>query len=140
MNADRRNSNVPAERAEGFRVFAIASGIVGCAAVILGALGAHLLQERLEHHDGMANYQLAKQYLFVHALALAGVAMLLRFRPSRWARLAGWCFLFGIAAFPGSLLVISLTGWRAAGNAAPFGGIALMAGWLLWGISGAKRS
>ncbi len=117
-------------------VFTLSAGLLGFLAVALGALGAHLFRERLELHDGSANYQLAKLYLFIHALALAGVAIQLRVAPSRWGTLAGSCLLFGACAFPGSLLVLSLTGWKAAGYLAPFGGMALMAGWLAWGLSG----
>ena len=119
-----------------YRIFAVLAGIIGCAAVILGALGAHLFREQLEQSGGTENYQLAKTYLMVHALALAGVSLQGRLLPSRWTLLAGCCFLLGMLAFPGSLLVVSLTEWQTAANAAPVGGISLMAGWLLWGVAG----
>jgi uncharacterized membrane protein YgdD (TMEM256/DUF423 family) len=43
--------------------------------------------------------------------------------------------VFGILVFSGSLYVLTLTGIRALGAITPFGGAALIAGWLLlaWG-------
>ena len=119
------------------RLCGLASGLFGFSAVVLGALGAHLLGERLELHHGAANFDRAKLYLFIHSLILAAVTLQLSWRPTRLASASGLCFLFGTVGFAGSLLVVSLTGWKPITNITPFGGVLLMSGWLLWAVNGA---
>ena len=114
------------------RILGTAAGLIGFAAVLLGALGAHLLHDELVTHSGLDNFELAKRYMFYHALALAAITLQLRIAPSRSAAFAGWAFLLGCVLFPGSLIVLSLTGWKAITVATPFGGVCLMLGWLGW--------
>ena len=114
----------------------LAAGLMGFAAVLLGALGAHLLKDTIVDHGELENFQLAKEYCFYHALALGAIAIQLRVAPSRCAKFAAAAFLLGSVAFQGSLVVLSLTGWRAIVYVTPFGGILLMAGWLCWACSG----
>ncbi len=112
----------------------------GLAAVAMGALGAHLLGERLAVHHGTANFDRAKLYFFVHALILAVVTVHLTYRPGRLAGIAGLCFVLGTLCFAGSLLVLSLTGWRPVTQVTPAGGILLMIGWIVWGLAAAAPS
>jgi uncharacterized membrane protein YgdD (TMEM256/DUF423 family) len=116
-------------------------GVLGCAFalgfVVLSALGAHLFeldainQRRL--HTALA-------MLIVHGLAL----LLLRAAPKTHAfapklepalALAGLCFVFGVLLFCGSLLLAALAGAMGLLALAPFGGVLLMLGWLLFALS-----
>lgn len=48
----------------------------------------------------------------------------------RLANVAGACFSLGMAMFSGSCYAVGITEKRENGRAAPYGGVALMAGWL----------
>jgi uncharacterized membrane protein YgdD (TMEM256/DUF423 family) len=101
-----------------------------CAAVALGAFGAHALKARLAP-DLQAVWQTAVQYHAWHALGLLGAGLFLLQRPgAAGAALAAWLFLAGIALFSGSLYTLALTGARGLGAVTPFGGVAFLAGWL----------
>lgn len=113
----------------------VAGATCGLLAVVLGALGAHALAELISASDGAENFARVKLYLFVHGLALAGVGLHQRLAGGRAATVAGAAFLVGSVLFQGSLLVLSLTGWRAIGYLTPFGGVSLMVGWLSWAIA-----
>ncbi len=52
-------------------------------------------------------------------------------RGAPLARMAGWLFLVGAVIFSGSLYALALSGVRVLGAITPFGGLAMMAGWLV---------
>jgi uncharacterized membrane protein YgdD (TMEM256/DUF423 family) len=118
------------------RVFFVAGALLGFTGVIAGALGTHVLQERIaaEQLDG---YRTATSYQMYHALALLAVAWAL----SRWEHgaltVGGWLFLVGTLLFSGSIYLLVLGGPRWLGPVTPVGGLALMIGWLAiaWGVS-----
>ncbi len=93
----------------------------GCVGVLLGAFGAHALQEKHSPKD-MAIWQTAVQYQFWHTLAL-----LFAWRTSPTASIL---FSSGICLFSGSLYALVLTGQRRLGAVTPVGGFALAAGWI----------
>jgi uncharacterized membrane protein YgdD (TMEM256/DUF423 family) len=109
----------------------VAAGVNGLMAVAMGAFAAHGLRSVL-HADALGWLETASRYQMWHALVLFGVA-LLRIQPGRQRRLLqaiGWAFLAGIVLFAGSLYLLALTHVPAFGWITPFGGLALMAGWL----------
>jgi len=112
------------------RLLAVLGAASGFAAVALGAFGAHVLKARLAPEQ-FATFQTASDYLGLHALALlvTGLAGLLL--DSRALRAAGILFVAGILLFSGSLYLLAVTGTRWLGAVTPFGGGALLAGWLL---------
>lgn len=124
------------------RIFIVLSGAYGALAVGLGAFGAHGLQRRLSHlEDGAKRLQwweTAAHYHLVHALALGLVAYLLGRHAGSLASGAGFCFAAGVLLFSGSLYTMTLTGVRALGAVTPFGGLLLIAGWVLLAIAGWK--
>jgi len=106
-----------------------------CAAVGLGAFGAHALKARLAP-DMQAIWQTAVQYHAWHALGLLAVGLYAMHRPDAPAiALAGWMFVAGIALFSGSLYALALSGVRGLGAVTPFGGVAFLAGWLAFAWS-----
>ena len=101
-------------------------------AVILGAFGAHGLQNRLDDYS-RGVYEKAVFYHFLHAIGILVVAVLSRTGtfPQQATDTVCWCLLVGIVLFSGSLYALALTGNRALGMITPFGGLAFILGWLL---------
>ncbi len=107
----------------------------GFLAVALGAFGAHGLRGHIEP-TLMSAFQTGVQYHGLHALGLLCVGLLALHHPSAWLTRSGWLLSGGVLVFSGSLYLMALTGSRALGVITPFGGIALLAGWLAlaWAI------
>ncbi|MEI0736872.1 DUF423 domain-containing protein [Paenibacillus sp. JTLBN-2024] len=116
----------------------ILGGIMLFLAVALGAFGAHALKERLNESQ-QKTYQTGVQYHLAHGLGLvliglyAGMA-----EQSSLAVLAGWFIFAGIVLFSGSLYALSLTGIRKLGAITPLGGVAFLAGWVLFVVAAAQ--
>ncbi len=123
----------PAATGARSRRIAGAGALSACAAVALGAFGAHGLRQILSP-EMLAIYETAVRYQMYHALALiaAGLSGLLRGAADR-RLLAGasWAFALGTVLFPGSLYALALTGIRTLGAVTPAGGLAFIAGWAL---------
>ena len=113
------------------RWVALAAGIAGAAAVVLGALGAHALSARLSP-TLLDVWHTAVRFQMWHALALAACA--LPARRSRGVRCAAFLFALGIVLFCGSLYALALGAPRSVGIVTPFGGLALIAGWVTLGV------
>jgi uncharacterized membrane protein YgdD (TMEM256/DUF423 family) len=109
---------------------------LGALAVILGAFGAHALEERLDAEQ-LGWWQTAVQYHGAHALALVLFGLFAERRPTSSA--AGWLFLAGVALFGGTLYAMALGGPRWLGAVTPLGGLALIAGWLAFAWAAARR-
>lgn len=113
------------------RMFLTVAALLGCAAVGLGAFGAHGLTARLSAlPDGAARlewWKTAALYHLTHAIILALTAGLLG--ETRAGKVACVAFVSGIALFSGSLYTMTLTGIRVLGAVTPLGGLALMVGW-----------
>lgn len=121
------------------RWFLVTACALGAAGVVLGAFGAHGLKARLTP-DLLEVWQTAVQYHLWHALALLASGILMLQAPhARWLEAAGWTFLAGTLVFSGSLYLMAVTGWRGLGAVTPFGGLALIAAWVMLGV-GAWRS
>jgi uncharacterized membrane protein YgdD (TMEM256/DUF423 family) len=111
------------------RWFLILAALLGCLAVGCGAFAAHDLKGVVTP-ERLAVFETAARYQMYHALALLGVACLQGVRPDRWLRLAGGLFVTGMVVFSGSLYLLVLTDTAWLGAVTPFGGFALMCGWL----------
>lgn len=98
--------------------------------VALGAFGAHALKGKLDAYY-LDVYKTAVLYQFIHALALLGISWLSVHSPSPRIQWAGFCFLFGIVFFSGSLYILSLTGIKVLGAITPIGGVLFLVGWFL---------
>jgi uncharacterized membrane protein YgdD (TMEM256/DUF423 family) len=108
---------------------AIGATLAGIA-VLIGAFGAHALRDRLDAYATRI-YERAAFYQFVHALGLIalGAALAAGAAAGSAAALAGWLLFAGAILFCGSLYALALSGIRKFGAIAPFGGLALIAGW-----------
>jgi uncharacterized membrane protein YgdD (TMEM256/DUF423 family) len=105
------------------------AAFAGFLAVALGAMGAHLLEARLAGFPKAAeHWKTAALYHLAHAVVLWACAASPRHR-------AAWlCFLGGIILFSGSLYVLAAAQIKWLGAVTPFGGLFLLAGWLLLAV------
>jgi uncharacterized membrane protein YgdD (TMEM256/DUF423 family) len=117
--------------------------ILAGTAVALGALSTHYLKAYVTEVS-VATFQTAARYQFYHALAILIVGGMLRRIHEKYARQIFQLFIGGIIIFSGSLYIIAtkdLTfrdkiNW--VGGLTPFGGLALIGGWLVLGLKGYK--
>ncbi|MEO8062471.1 MAG: DUF423 domain-containing protein [Pseudomonadota bacterium] len=120
------------------RLLYICAGVAGFVGVALGAFAAHALKAKLAP-DLLAVFETAVRYQMYHVFALCAAA----WAWARWQHkafaVAGWLFVAGIAIFSGSLYLLALTGTRWLGAITPFGGLALLTGWLCLAV-GAWRA
>jgi uncharacterized membrane protein YgdD (TMEM256/DUF423 family) len=101
--------------------------------VILGALGAHSLKNRLAEQQ-LASYHTATHYLVIHSLALIVVGILsIQLGESLAGKLnrVGAFFTAGIILFSGSIYILVLGGPRFFGPVTPLGGLSFIIGWFL---------
>lgn len=110
------------------RLFFLLGAFSALIGVALGAFAAHGLKARLPP-ELLAIFEVGVRYQMYHALALLGVAWAHTRWPGTLVLAAGWLFVAGTLLFSGSLYALSLSGVRWLGAVAPFGGVALLAGW-----------
>ena len=111
------------------RLFLLIGAVNGFLAVALGAFGAHALRPRIAP-DLYTVFQTGVEYHSIHALALLVLGILGLHHPSRTLHWSGWVMSAGIVLFCGSLYLLALSGNRSLGIVTPFGGGALLLGWL----------
>lgn len=120
------------------KTFIVIGTIATALAVALGAFGAHALKARLAP-DLLAVYHTAVQYHFYHALGLILIGLAAgQLAGSAWLKAAGWTMLAGIVLFSGSLYLLTVTGQRWLGAITPVGGVAFIAGWILFAVAVAR--
>ena len=102
-------------------------------AVGLGAMGAHLLEDRLA--EKVDTFEVGVRYHLAHSVGLILIGMLASRQRQRLLTLAAWALAGGIVLFSGGLYVWSLTGSRGAVHVVPFGGVAFILGWCLLGTA-----
>lgn len=102
-----------------------------CAAVgvALGAFGAHSLRDSLSTAQ-LSLWDTATRYWQLGSLGLVLFGLFQNKRPS--GALPGWLLLAGMVLFSVSLYALALGGPRRLGAVTPFGGLSLMAGFLVF--------
>ena len=106
----------------------ILAALLGALTVALGAFGAHALKSTLMANGRLETYELAVRYQFFHVLALLAIGIL--HDRIKGLTTAAVLMVIGIFIFSGSLYILSLANRAMWGAVTPFGGIALIAGWL----------
>ncbi|MEB2785300.1 DUF423 domain-containing protein [Algoriphagus persicinus] len=116
------------------------AAILGACAVGIGAFGAHGLKEILADTGRAETFETAVKYHFYHSLAIFLIGILALIKPE-WKKLstAAISMVIGILIFSGSLYVLSLTGTTWLGAITPFGGLALIVGWILVFVAVSKN-
>ena len=116
------------------RTLALA-GVLLALATACGAFGAHALKGQLAP-DRLQLWETAVRYHFFQALGLLGVGVTLRSLDDAAVRAAALLIVVGTVLFCGSLYALSFSAPRALGVLPAAGGLAWIAGWLLfaWGV------
>lgn len=118
------------------------AGILGGLGVLIGAFGAHGLEEFLSN-KGLApeliskridQFDVGARYHLVHAVALLAIANSVLL--SRKARLATFVFFtLGVFLFSGSLYLLVVTNTPWLGAITPLGGVSWIIAWATIAIS-----
>jgi len=113
------------------RTFFIIGSILGGLAVATGAFGAHGLKN-IVSPELLDTWDKAVRYQMYHALALLALAWAVTHWPAqiKVLTLGGWFLLAGVVLFSGSLYILVLSGIKWLGAITPFGGVAMVAGWV----------
>jgi uncharacterized membrane protein YgdD (TMEM256/DUF423 family) len=117
----------------GRAILAIA-GVLLALGTVFGAMGVHALRPRFSP-DELRIYSTAVEYHFYNALGLLGVGAVVRTLDSPLLTWAAGLVVAGVLLFCGSLYAIALGAPRSLGMVPPFGGVALIAGWILFAVS-----
>jgi uncharacterized membrane protein YgdD (TMEM256/DUF423 family) len=120
-------------------VVILIAALLGAAAVLLGAFGAHALRGALDEH-AMAIWQTAVTYQLWHGLASIAVAVLARDGATRSLRISAGAFVAGIVLFSGSLYALVLGAPRWLGAVTPLGGLAFVVGWIALAVHAGKAA
>lgn len=125
------------------------AALMGAAAVILGAFGAHGLESAAEEGKielkDLDTWKTGTQYLFYHTfgiLLVAGLWERLNAGRAKWAIRAMFA---GVTVFCGSLFLLvlseSIFGTRLSwlGAVTPLGGLCMIAGWIILFFAAAKQ-
>lgn len=113
-----------------FKPVLSAAGVFGLAGIVLGALGAHALEDLLRARESVVAWETAVRYHFFHTIALLAAGVWLRTEPAaKFVAPAAWCWAAGILIFSGSLYILALGGPGFLGPVTPVGGLLFMAGW-----------
>lgn len=112
--------------------FLVIGTVFAGSAVAAGAFGAHALKGILDA-PSLQVFDTATRYQMYHALGLCIVSWAIDRYPEQRLEQTGWLFTLGILLFSGSLYVVSLAGISWMGAVTPIGGLAFLAGWLLFG-------
>ncbi len=109
---------------------------LGFLSVALGAFAAHRLKEAISDY-AVSIFETGVRYQFYHVFALLATGMLYQHFSKKFLKWAGACFIIGTILFSVSLYILALVtgavspGYRWIGAITPFGGLFLLAGWIL---------
>lgn len=109
------------------RFWRLVAAALGLTAVALAAVAAHAIADP----KAALSVERAAIMQLIHAVLLLYVAGL----TGVFSRLARWSTLVGLTLFCGGIYAKYLLGLASAGSVAPIGGMAMMLGWLLLGLS-----
>lgn len=98
--------------------------LMGAAAVIIGAYGAHRAYPKDSAEEHKLMFETANRYHFFHSLALLAVPL------CRNPKIAGSLFISGTVLFSGTLYYRAFTGDDTVAKLTPFGGTILIFAWL----------
>ncbi len=115
------------------RAFLVLGAIYGASGVLLGALAAHALPDRLPA-ERLASFETGVRYQVIHALFLLVLALAVR-QGVPGVQAAGWLAAGGAFLFSGSIYLLCFraslpfaVGWL--GPVTPIGGLLLIAAWI----------
>jgi uncharacterized membrane protein YgdD (TMEM256/DUF423 family) len=114
------------------RVWIALGALSALVAVALGAMGAHGIPL---DDAARSTFETANRYHMWHALGVIAIALATTRIEGKLIVVAAALLFAGQILFPGALYLSSLMGDRTFAGVAPVGGVALMAGWLVFAIA-----
>jgi len=116
----------------------VISSFLGAVTIVLGAFGAHALQEILTISE-LKSFETAVRYQMYHVIILLFVNTYAKFNR-RTKNYISYLFFIGILLFSGSIYAITFgVSAKSIWFVTPIGGLFLILGWLYMGISSFKR-
>jgi uncharacterized membrane protein YgdD (TMEM256/DUF423 family) len=116
------------------RLWIVLGALFGLTAVAMAAVAAHAAPDAAAREIAHSGVEMQGW----HALALLGTGLWAE-RGGRLADLAGMAFVLGMLAFCGAVYALAFAGFHT-GSLAPTGGVLLMLGWALLGLSALRRA
>lgn len=115
--------------------FLLLGSIFALFSVMIGAFGAHGLEQMQMSEKMLTRFDTGVEYQFYHAFGILIIGLLsVQNNNSRLLNSTGILFSLGIILFSGSLYSYVLTGNKFFGMITPFGGLAFIFGWILLAI------
>lgn len=118
--------------------FFIWGSILMALGVMLGAFGAHSLEETLIANGRVDTFDTAVQYHFIHALALLIIGTISKFLEKD-LNAVFYLMISGVTIFSGSLYILSITNITWLGAITPIGGVLFIISWIMLAISISKK-
>ncbi len=120
------------------RGIALIAALSGLLAVILAAVGSHILPP--DSAEAQKLWATALQIHMFHTVALLGIAALIQPGSPPLMPWSGFVMMLGLLIFCGSLYLRASGFVPVPGLAAPLGGLLLMAAWLVLIMSLIRKS
>ncbi|WP_456268983.1 DUF423 domain-containing protein [Kushneria sp. AK178] len=120
------------------RLFWLAAALSGLCVVVLGAWGAHGLADRLDA-AALNAWHTGVRYQAWHTLAVMLILVWRDVVALKGQRLVLALWSVGVVLFSGSLYVLALGGPALLGPVTPLGGLVMMTGWGVLGVTALRR-
>ena len=117
----------------------VAAGLLGFSAIALGAYGDHGLRGTIDE-SAMHSFETALRYQLFHAITLLALGFGSAASLHNRLRWAGTVMLIGTLIFCGSIYASVMLGMPSITMLTPFGGITLMASWLILVWAGFEKT
>jgi uncharacterized membrane protein YgdD (TMEM256/DUF423 family) len=112
----------------------VTGGLLMALGIVAGAVGTHALRTRLSPDD-LGIFETAVRYHIYNALGLLIIGAVALSASPPLLRWSSWLIVAGIVLFSGALYAASLGAPRFIHVLPPFGGLALIAGWILFAVA-----
>jgi len=127
------------------RITLFLAGISGAMCIVFGAMGAHLLKDKIPA-ENLQTLETAVKYQFYHTLALILIVTLSEKNQSKFLFYSSALFILGIILFSFSLYFLALRPVIGIGNEemkwvgaiTPLGGLSFILAWLMLAVTSIK--
>lgn len=121
------------------RILITGSILMGLA-VLIGAFGAHTLNDLLVKNGRIDTFETATKYLFYHSLGILFIGILSNEnKKNKKMEISYYSMFLGVIIFSGSLYILSFTNITLFGAITPIGGVLFIISWLLLALSIKKQ-
>lgn len=107
--------------------------VLAAISVIIGAFGAHGLNDILVENNRLDTFETGVKYLFYHTFGIIVLGLVYKEGLEK-IQIVFYLFLAGIIIFSGSLFILSISNITMFGAITPIGGVCFIAGWLYLAI------